>query len=77
MLSVIKRRALRYARAAGVPGTLTANGVFQDGDMKDRRAFYDASIARNRAGYEQRVALKDQLEADARNDRSEDRLSIP
>ncbi len=77
MLSVIKKRALRYARAAGVPGTLTANGVFQDGNEKDRVAFYEASIARNQAGYQERLRLKEQLEADARNDASPDRFSIP
>lgn len=61
MLSTIKRRALRYARAAGVPGTLNPRDVFQDGSARDRQAFFDASVARNRQGFEQRVALMEQL----------------
>jgi len=57
----VRRRALRYARAAGLPGTLTPHDVFQDGSEKDRRAFYAAGIARNREGYEARVALMKEL----------------
>src|SRR4051794_20228770 len=57
----VRRRALRYARAAGLPGTLTPHDVFQDGSEKDRRAFYAAAIARNREGYEARVALMKEL----------------
>jgi len=65
MLSTMKRRALRYARAAGLPGTLNPRDVFQDGSERDRRAFYDASLVRNRQGYEARVALMEQLNRDA------------
>ena len=57
----VRRRALRYARAAGLPGTLTPHDIFQDGSERDRRAFYDAAIARNREGYEARVALMKEL----------------
>ncbi|MCC6179237.1 MAG: hypothetical protein IT305_28350 [Chloroflexi bacterium] len=64
MLSTIKRRAMRYARAAGVPGTLNAKAIFQDGSEKERTAFYRAGIARNHEGYRARVAFKDTLEGD-------------
>ncbi len=57
----VRRRALRVARAAGVPGTLTPHDVFQDGSEKERRAFFHASIARHRAGYDARVALMQEL----------------
>src|SRR4051812_31881581 len=65
MLSTMKRHALRYARAAGLPGTLTPRTVFQDGSQRDRQAFYDASLARNRTGYEARVAFMEQLNREA------------
>lgn len=59
----VRRRALRYARAAGVPGTLRPHDIFQDGSEKDRRAFYDAAVARNREGHQARVALVEELNA--------------
>ena len=65
MLGTIKKRALRYAREAGVPGLVTPEAIFQDGSEKERRAFFDAAIAKNRAGYDARVRLKNQLEQEA------------
>jgi hypothetical protein len=65
MIATIRRRALRYARAAGLPGTLNPRDVFQDGSLRDRQAFYDAALARNRQGYEARVAFMEQLNRDA------------
>src|SRR5438045_9697581 len=35
MLSTVKKRALRYARAVGVPGTITAQAIFQDGSEQE------------------------------------------
>jgi hypothetical protein len=65
MLGTIKKRALRYAREAGVPGLVTPDAIFQDGSEKERRAFFNAAIAKNRAGYDARVRLMKQLAADA------------
>jgi len=63
MLSTVKKRALRYARAVGVPGTITAQAIFQDGSEQERETFYRASIQRNPAGYRERVRLMDELNA--------------
>lgn len=63
MLSTIKKQALRYARAVGVPGTVTAQAIFQDGSERERQAFYEASIQKNLAGYRERVRLMEQLNA--------------
>ena len=61
MLTAIRTRALRYARSVGIPGTLTARSVFQDGSERDRRAFFELSVARNQDGHRARVALMEQL----------------
>lgn len=64
MLSTVKRQVLRrvnrYTRAVR-PGIPDATTVFQDGNEKERVAFFEASIARNREGYEARVALMHEL----------------
>ena len=66
MLSTVKRHVLRrvnrYARAVR-PGIPDATTVFQDGNEKERVAFYEASISANRAGYDARVALLAELNA--------------
>jgi hypothetical protein len=63
MLSTVKKQALRYARAVGVPGTVTAQAIFQDGSEQERQAFYEASVRRHQAGYRERVRLMEQLNA--------------
>src|SRR4051812_1266077 len=81
MLTVIRTRALRYARAAGVPVALTANGVFKDGSERDRRCFFHMSVARNHDGYRARVELMDQLRsgdpAGSNGARSTESLRLP
>ena len=61
IVTALKKRAMRYARAAGVPGTLTPEAIFQDGNEKERTTFFTEAIERNRAGYEARVRLKNEL----------------
>ena len=68
MLSTVKRQVLRrvnrYARAVR-PGVPDATTVFQDGNERERTAFFEASIRANREGYEARVALMHELNARA------------
>src|SRR4051794_27072321 len=65
MLAAVKKQALRYARVVGVPGTFNAQAIFQDGSEQERQAFYQASIKRNLAGYQERVRLMHELDAAA------------
>ena len=74
MLGTIKKQMLRYARAAGVPGTINAHAIFQDGSEQERRAFFEASIARNQAGHRDRIRLMEELNA---NGAAADGLRIP
>jgi hypothetical protein len=61
MIGTLKKQVLRYARAAGVPGTLNAHAVFQDGTEQERQAFFEAAIAKNAAGHRERVRLMQEL----------------
>ena len=63
MIGTLKKQVLRYARAAGVPGTLNAHAVFQDGTEQERQAFFEAAIAKNAAGHRERVRLMQELNA--------------
>ena len=72
MLSTVKmqarryaKQAMRYARAAGIPGTVNAQAIFQDGSEQERRGFYEASVQRNLAGYRERVRLMEELNVPA------------
>jgi len=74
MLGTIKKQVLRYARAAGVPGTVSAHAIFQDGSEQERQAFFEASIAKNADGHHERVRLMQELNA---NGESSDGLRLP